>query len=210
MRSDSTNTRIVQITAGRGPAECCLVVSKVLPVFCKEAKTHGLVYEELDRQKGPENRTLQSVVLSVKGAKSDTFLAGWLGTIQWIGTSPYRKFHKRKNWFIGIFSHTPAVQTAMRESDLKFQAMRSSGPGGQHVNKTNSAVRVTHIPTGLSVQVMESRSQHQNRKIAVQRIKEKLDLEQWEQLRQEAEQQWENHLSLTRGNPIRIFREALR
>ncbi|MDC8002928.1 peptide chain release factor H [Aureisphaera galaxeae] len=198
-------SQIIQLTAGRGPAECCWVVSQVLKFFVEDLKAHRLSYEVLDRQKGPENSTLQSATVQVEGEIPEGFIESWLGTIQWIGKSEYRKFHKRKNWFIGMFALETTTETALLEKDLKFQAMRSSGPGGQHVSKTNSAVRVMHIPTGVSVQVMDSRSQHQNKKIARERLKAKLNASHRETLKKQIEQQWENHLQLTRGNPIRVF-----
>ncbi len=208
MKPLENNTRVVQFTAGRGPAECCWVVAKVLKFFLEDLKAHRLTYEVLDRQAGPENGTLQSATVNIVGDIPLGFLESWLGTIQWIGKSEYRKFHKRKNWFVGLFVLETATQRTVLEKDLKFQAMRSSGPGGQHVNKTNSAVRVTHLPTGVSVQVMDSRSQHQNKKIARERLQAKLNETHREALRKEVEQQWENHLQLTRGNPVRVFTGA--
>ena len=130
----------------------------------------------------------------------------WIGTIQWIGTSTFRKYNKRKNWFIGIYEIDPVQLISIDEREIKFQTMRSTGPGGQNVNKVNSAVRATHKPSGTNVVVMDSRSQHQNKKIAIERLKAKMQEVQLEELKKSVSDQWENHLNIKRGNPIRIFK----
>ncbi|WP_027395314.1 peptide chain release factor H [Aquimarina latercula] len=199
-------TKIIQITAGRGPAECCWVVAQVLKLFLEDIKNSGYTYSILQREKGFENGTLQSATIQVKGKELDLFIASWIGTIQWIGTSKFRKHHKRKNWFIGMYEVKQEQTIAIKEKDISFQAMRSSGPGGQNVNKVNSAVRATYHPTGDQVVVMDSRSQHQNKKIAIERLKEKVHQSQLSKLQQSLSDQWENHLNIQRGNPIRIFK----
>lgn len=200
------DTKTIQITAGRGPAECCWVTAKVLKHFLKEIVQHKIGYTILHQEAGTENGTVQSVTLLVKGTKLDAFLSNWLGTIQWIGTSTFRKHHKRKNWFIGCFEIKGWDTLELNERDITFQATRSSGPGGQHVNKVSSAIRATHKETGLQVLVMDSRSQHQNKKISIQRLQEKVAAYNLNELRKNVEGQWKNHLDLQRGNPIRVFK----
>jgi len=196
----------IQITAGRGPIECCWVVAKVVKIFLEEVQQAGLSYTILQHIKGSENGTVQSVTISIEGKEAKPFIASWIGTIQWIGKSNYRKHHKRKNWFIGIYELQELQNTMMDEKEITFQIMKSSGPGGQHVNKVNSAVRAIYQPTGVSVIVRESRSQHQNKKIAIKRLQEKVMEEQLKRLQQSLNDQWENHLNIQRGNPIRIFK----
>ncbi|WP_430906036.1 peptide chain release factor H [Maribacter sp. 2-571] len=198
--------KILQITAGRGPAECCWVVSQVLKLFLQEVKAEGLQYAILHQEKGSQNGTVQSVTIGLTGSTLNTFLATWLGTIQWIGTSNFRKYHKRKNWFIGVFELKLLNPTAIKDNDISFQTMRSTGPGGQHVNKVNSAVRATHHPTGIQVVAMDNRSQHQNKKLAKTRLQEKVNEANLRQLKNSISDQWENHLKLQRGNPVRVFK----
>ncbi|GAA3594559.1 peptide chain release factor H [Flavivirga amylovorans] len=198
-------TKIIQITSGRGPVECCWVVAQILKYFIEEIKKAKIEYTLLQRELGTENGTLQSATIQLEGKALESFLSNWLGTIQWIGKSSFRKFHKRKNWFIGIYEIEETEQTNLKESDIKFQAIRSSGPGGQHVNKVSSAIRATHTKTGIQVLVMDSRSQHQNRKIALKRLQEKVAEYHNEQLKASVQNKWENHLSLERGNPVRVF-----
>jgi peptide chain release factor len=162
--------KIIQITAGRGPAECTWVVAQVLKKVLAEAQELQLEAVLLQRQTGSENGTVETATVSVKGKDVSMFVASWVGTIQWIGQSQFRKMHKRKNWFIGIFEIENQKSQTISENEIQYQAMRSSGAGGQHVNKVSSAIRATHLPTGITAVAMDSRSQHQNKKLATERL----------------------------------------
>jgi len=197
--------KIIQITAGRGPAECTWVVAQVLKKVLEEAQEQQLEAIVLQRQAGSENGTVETATVSLKGKNATTFANSWLGTIQWIGQSQFRKMHKRKNWFIGIFEIEPQKNWTVSENDIQYQAMRSSGAGGQHVNKVSSAVRATHLPTGIAVVAMDSRSQHQNKKLATERLLKKLEGETLQDLKNQVGKQWENQLNIQRGNPTRTF-----
>ena len=197
--------RIIQITAGRGPAECTWVAAQVLKKVLDEAQDQRLDVVLLQREVGQENGTVETASIAVKGINADSFVNSWVGTIQWIGQSQFRKMHKRKNWFIGVFEIEPQKNASVSENDIHYQAMRSSGAGGQHVNKVSSAIRATHIPTGIAVVAMDSRSQHQNKKSATERLLKKLEDEKLTQLKNHVGKQWENQLNIQRGNPIRVF-----
>lgn len=197
--------KTIQITSGRGPVECCWVVAQVLKYFIEEIKQAKIEYTLIQRELGTENGTLQSATIQLQGKELESFLSNWLGTVQWIGKSSFRKFHKRKNWFIGIYEIEEVEQTSLNESDIKFQAIRSSGPGGQHVNKVSSAIRATHTKTGIQVLVIDSRSQYQNKKTAIKRLQEKVAEYNNGQLKVSVQNQWEKHLNLERGNPVRVF-----
>ncbi|MEP1487910.1 MAG: peptide chain release factor H [Algibacter sp.] len=199
-------TKIIQITSGRGPAECCWVVAQVLKYFLEAVNKNKLEYKILQREQGTENGTLQSATVQLKGTDLNLFLNDWIGTIQWIGISTFRPQHKRKNWFIGLYEIEEQKQFLIDEKDISYQATRSSGPGGQHVNKVSSAIRATHTPTKTQVLVMDSRSQHQNKKIAKVRLEQKVSELQLEQLKTGIKNQWENHLNIERGNPIQVFK----
>ncbi|WP_346881763.1 peptide chain release factor H [uncultured Algibacter sp.] len=199
-------TKIIQITSGRGPAECCWVVAQVLKHFLEAVKHHGIAYKILQREKGIENMTLQSVTIQLQAKTLDVFLSDWIGTIKWIGVSKFRPQHKRKNWFIALNEIERKQDLQIHEKDITYQATRSCGPGGQHVNKVSSAIRATHVPTKTQVLVMDSRSQHQNKKIAKIRLQEKVSDIQLEVLKSNIKTQWENHLNIERGNPIQVFR----
>ena len=197
--------KIIQITAGRGPGECTWVVAQVLKKVLDEAQEQGLEATLLQREVGQENGTVETATIAVKGKDAVAFADSWIGTIQWIGQSQFRKMHKRKNWFVGIFEIEAQKNASISENDIQYQAMRSSGAGGQHVNKASSAIRATHIPTGIAVVSMDSRSQHQNKKLATERLLKKLEDETLQQLKNHVGKQWENQLNIQRGNPVRIF-----
>ncbi|ESU26356.1 peptide chain release factor-like protein [Flavobacterium limnosediminis JC2902] len=197
--------KIIQITSGRGPAECTWVAAQVLKKVLQEAVALNLKATVLQHEAGSENGTVDSAIILLEGNTAADFTASWIGTIQWIGKSTFRKFHKRKNWFIGIFEIEKSKEMVFSEKDIQYQAMRSSGAGGQHVNKVSSAIRATHLPTGLSVVSMDSRSQHQNKKLATERLLQKLKEESVLQIKNQFQTQWTNQLQIERGNPIRTF-----
>lgn len=197
--------KLIQITSGRGPLECQWVVAKVLKVFLEEAKNNHIDYEIIHRENGDENLTLKSVSLLLQGENVSQFLKNWLGSICWVGKSTFRKLHKRSNWFIGIFEMEGLENIYFNEKDIQFQTTRSQGSGGQNVNKVNTAVRATHIPTGKSVFVQDSRSQLENKKLSIIRLKEKVLEVHIQQLEKRMQETWNNHLQVQRGNPVRTF-----
>ena len=202
-------TYLIQITAGRGPEECTRVVARVLEIFLKEARTQNLITEVITTVPGNLNGTLLSAFIQVKGNGAAAFLAIWIGTVQWIAPSPYRRYHKRKNWFVGVQAFEASRLFQWREKEVQFETLRASGPGGQHVNKTESAVRARHLPSGLAVVASERRSQFQNKTEALARLQAKVNQWYLEQAAAKSQHQWQQHQSLERGNAIRTFTARL-
>ncbi len=188
-----SNKIYLQITSGRGPVECCRVVALVLEKILIQARKLGLIVEVIEREEGDMNRTLFSAIVFLEGNKVDEIVDEWEGTIQWIAQSPYRIHHKRKNWFVGVNSFTPTELSEIDTKYISYQTLRSSGPGGQHVNKTESAVRATHAPSEMSVTASDQRSQIQNKKLATERLLIKLSAWNIEQTMQQAQDNWDNH-----------------
>jgi peptide chain release factor len=155
----------------------------------------------------PNLKAIDSVLLSVKGLSVSQLIQNWSGTIQWNCVSPFRPTHKRKNWFIAIHTLTVPTfnDTTINEKDVVFEAMRASGPGGQHVNKTDSAIRATHIKSGIVVTAREERSQLMNKKLALARIASALKEQKNIAIASQEQLRWELHQQLERGNPKRIF-----
>lgn len=203
------NKIYLQITSGRGPAECCRVVALVLEKILLQARQLGLTAEVIEREEGEMNRTLYSAIIFLEGSKVDEIVDEWEGTIQWIAQSPYRIYHKRKNWFVGVNTFTPGELNEIDTKYITYQTLRSSGPGGQHVNKTESAVRATHAPSGLSVTASDQRSQLQNKKLSTERLLIKLSAWDMEQAMQKVQKNWNNHNNLQRGNPVKVIQESL-
>lgn len=198
--------KLIQITSGRGPAECNFVVTNVFRKFSEACKNKNIEMEVIEREIDSDFNQITNVLLEIEGENLDVFLGNWVGTILWIGKSPYRKFHQRKNWFIGCFEVEITKQNNVLANEIVYQSMRSSGNGGQNVNKVNSAVRATHKSTGISVVSMDSRSQHQNKKIATTRLLLKLQEAENEKLKDLAQEKWNNQASIERENPVKTFR----
>lgn len=195
----------IQITSGQGPAECCWVVAKVASVLHQDAREAGSDLVILETIPGDEADTYQALIFSLQEDKIPGWLQPWLGTIQWIGTSPYRPQHRRKNWFVGVSVLEQPSSVDLNQNDLRMDSFRGSGPGGQNVNKVESAVRLTHVPTGISVVAREARSQRENRLLALERLKRRLQSEQEDAKAKLRRQFRDQHLELVRGNAIRVY-----
>jgi peptide chain release factor len=198
-------TAIIQITSGKGPAECERAAALALRELTREAAKAGFQYEVIGHRNGSENFTVVSVVIKIQGKHAGVFANSWQGVLQWICKSPFRKFHKRKNWFIGINVIDQSALPVWNEKDIEYKTMRSSGPGGQHVNKTESAVRATHVPSGLYVTASDTRSQTQNKKLATGRLKEQFMQWSLDSVRDSSQSEWLNHHQLERGNALRTY-----
>ena len=185
----------IQISSGQGPAECELAAE--------------LFYRQLQKEIG-DRRMVQCVRGSkAKGFSSVIFeteedMSSLEGSILWVCKSPYRPKHKRKNWYIDV-SILENMPKLTQELKLRFETFRSGGKGGQNVNKVETGVRVIHIPTGISVVSTEARSQHMNKKLAVNRLCDILAERNMESGRKEKELAWLEHNRLERGNPVRIY-----
>ena len=185
-----------QISSGSGPVECELAVAKFLRhLLAKFPKT-----EVVQAVEGHAPGTLKSAYL-----KSETDLSQFCGTVQWICKSPFRPNHKRKNWFINFRTYESREIEGFDERQISFQTMRSGGSGGQNVNKVETAVRATYLPTGYTTVCTDERSQHMNRQRAIERIKLHL-LEQQEAARAgERKDKWGQHNCLKRGDAVATF-----
>ena len=199
-------TRLL-FTSGRGPAECRAALAGVLGVSRREAEAAGLAADIVEAA-APDRWGPPSAVAVLHGPGADGFARGWTGSVQWIAQSTIRPHHKRKNWFIGVFALPPerSAAPALSAADVRFEAFRAGGPGGQHQNKTESAVRAVHIPSGLAVVARDDRSQHRNKATAMQRLADLLQARgQLDALAAE-QQAHAAHDTLERGRPVRRFK----
>jgi peptide chain release factor len=200
----------MQVTAGKGPPECAWAVVKVLRQIQQEAASALLEFKAVEIEPGSEPGTAQSALISISGGSAlQGFVSAWHGTVQWTARSPFRPTHKRKNWFVGVEVLEPVEETRFDAKAVRWETMRASGPGGQHVNRTESAVRITHLPTGVQASAMEERSQHRNRKLALARLVCKLDDINSQRHSDSREERWRTHQELERGNPVRVFKGNL-
>ena len=196
---------VIQLSAGSGPRECRRFIPLLADLIRRDAEENGLGLVTLSPPVSP-GEDPASVRFVTMEPVPETFRTRWEGTVQWIWQSTIRPHHPRKNWFVKVsFAEFPETDSSCRPEDLRFETFRASGAGGQHVNRTDSAVRVIHLPTGLTGQSSEERSQIRNREIALLRLRAKLldgrnrtQAEETRSLRME-------HYRLERGGPVRIF-----
>lgn len=189
---------LIQITSGKGPGECELAVGLFITVLKAELKGFEIISSEKGRYIG----SYKSVI-----ARYDAESQTVCGTVQWICKSPYRPKCKRKNWFIGVNQLTEPDGCAYEQvnGNIIIQTYKSGGRGGQHVNKTETAVRAIDGATGLSAVSSEERSQHLNKKTALGRLKEKLKSIAAENDYLMQGEQNKNHSTLKRGQPVRTY-----
>ncbi len=202
---------LMQLSAAQGPAECDLMVAKTLEALVAEAQDLGhelAVVATVTGQRPDTYRSLQLVASGKNEAEVKAWALSWAGTVQWVCASPYRAQHGRKNWFIGVdvFELGNNALADQAQDGIRFEAMRSSGPGGQHVNKTNSAIRAVHVASGESVKVQSERSQHANKRLALALLQQKLTQRAEAERAQGVARQRQAHLNVSRGNPCRVFR----
>lgn len=195
----------LQISAGLGPDECCLVVAKVAKLISAEARNKNTELQLLEAVEGKRAETFQSLLFAMTESEIPDWLHDWVGTIKWIGSSAYRPNHRRKNWFISVQIIEPPAEIDFQLKDVRIDTCRASGPGGQHVNKTESAVRATHIPSGLVAVSQDERSQSGNRRLAIERLKRKLQVVNESEQAGARKLLQQQHTNLERGSAVKTF-----
>lgn len=193
------------VTSGSGPAECQQAVAGVLDVMRREAEFLAV---DFDANGVRTKHGFKSAVVLISGADAETFARNWRGTIQWRASSKLRPAHKRANWFIGVFDLPEPAQTpdCIHAHDAVFETFRAGGPGGQHQNTTDSAVRATHRPTGLAAVAREERSQHRNKALALERLHHLMAAQTAADEAAQKANRNDLHHALERGNPVRSFK----
>lgn len=186
---------IVQISAGQGPCECQLAVGKLFEALKEEYGDLELMSETKGEGKGCYH--------SVRFRTSHD-LSGLEGSVLWICQSPFRGNHKRKNWYIDV-SIIPERKKTAEEEEFRMERFHCGGKGGQHVNKTETGVRIVHIPTGLVSQSTEERSQFLNKQRAMEKMRKKLSALQEEQKDKQINDAWKEHTRIIRGNPVLVY-----
>jgi len=195
----------IQISSGVGPDECARAVFLFAKELQQEFQTKGIDFKVIDNVAGGEKETSKSVLFSLQNLKNAQSLDINEGTILWVCKSPFRPTHKRKNWFIDIEIYDENESIVFDDKQLQIETMRSTGAGGQNVNKVETAVRITHIPTGLAAKAGEERSQLMNKKLALARLQRLVSGYNASKAEEAKKDMWMQHKSLKRGNPIRTY-----
>lgn len=180
----------LEIAAGAGGTEAQDWAQMLMRMYSRWAERKGFSVDILDMSEG-EEAGIKGAVLEIKGAYAYGFLKAEAGIHRLVRISPFDSQARRHTSFASVFAY-PVVDTEInieiRDEDLKMDVFRASGAGGQHVNKTSSAVRLTHIPSGLVVASQQERSQHKNKQTALKMLKNKLyQLEAAKQAQKKAE-----------------------
>jgi peptide chain release factor 2 len=202
------NNSILTITAGAGGTEATDWAEMLLRMYLRWAQRHRFGTEILDQLEG-EEAGLKSVTVGIDGRYAYGNLRAERGVHRLVRISPYDS-QKRRHTTFALVEVLPEVEDDTEigdipEDELKIETFRSQGAGGQHVNKTDSAVRLTHIPTGITAQSQNERSQHQNREYAMKILKARLLERRLEEREKELAAIRGEHVEAGWGNQIRSY-----
>ena len=197
----------LEIQAGSGGTEAQDWAQMLLRMYLRWAEQRGFETEVVEATEGQE-AGLKSATVKVSGEYAFGWLRTETGVHRLVRKSPFDSGGRRHTSFASVFVSPEIdddVEVAIDPSDLRIDVFRASGAGGQHVNTTESAVRITHHPTGIVVQSQSSRSQHTNRETAMGQLRAKLYELEMQRRRAEAEAQEESKSDIGWGNQIRSY-----
>jgi len=197
----------LEISAGAGGTEAQDWAEMLMRMYTRWAERHGYSVSILDMSEG-EEAGIKGAVLEITGLYAYGFLKAESGVHRLVRISPFDAQSRRHTSFASVFIYpvvNEEINVEIRDEDLRMDVFRASGAGGQHVNKTSSAVRLTHIPTGIVTASQQERSQHKNKQMALKMLKNRLyQLEVERQAKRKAEMD-ANKSDVTFGSQIRSY-----
>ena len=198
---------VLEINAGAGGTEACDWAEMLYRMYMMWAQRKGFKFSELNRQDG-DVAGLKSATIEIQGEYVFGLLKGENGVHRLVRVSPYNSQGKRMTSFSSVFVHPmvdDTIEIEINPADLECDTFRASGEGGQHVNKTESAVRVRHLPSGIVAECQQERSQHMNRDKAIQLLKSRLYERELEKQRAEKETIESGKMKNEWGSQIRSY-----
>jgi len=204
---DDPKNCFLAIHAGAGGTESCDWASMLLRMYTRYAEQRGWTMDIVDSVEG-EEAGLRSVTARVTGSYAFGYLSAEVGVHRLVRISPFDAASRRHTSFASV-DVLPEMEDAgeieIDEGDLRLDFFRAGGAGGQHVNKTSSAVRITHLPTGIVVQCQNERSQHQNRRVAMEILQARLKRLEQQQRDKEIAKLYGQKGEIAWGNQIRSY-----
>lgn len=201
------NNAILKLNAGAGGTESCDWASMLYRMYTRWAEKKGFSVEVLDYLDGDE-AGIKSVTFQVNGENAYGYLKSEKGVHRLVRISPFNAQGKRQTSFVSL-DVMPDIEenldVEINDDDIRVDTYRSSGAGGQHINKTSSAIRITHLPTGIVVQCQNERSQHMNKDKAMQMLKAKLFLLKQEENKEKLSDIRGEVTEIGWGNQIRSY-----
>ncbi|HOE13873.1 MAG TPA: peptide chain release factor 2 [Candidatus Saccharicenans sp.] len=204
---DDTRNAILTIHPGAGGTESQDWAQMLFRMYLRYAERKGFKAEVVDYQPG-EEAGLKSATIRLEGDYAYGLLSQESGVHRLVRISPFDANKRRHTSFAAVFVYPEIeddVEVEINPDDLKIDTYRSSGKGGQHVNRTDSAVRITHLPTGIVVQCQNERSQHQNKATAMRLLKARLYEIEKQKKREKLDKLEDNKSEIAWGNQIRSY-----